>query len=217
MKKVIVLLVLASVMLLSGCSVSPKSQMIDLEFRHRLTEDQIQSDAKKHLPPSDIKYEELLNVFSVVPGKCELSFIPINKKVYGLELKVRVRLNKTIKPGRDYVVDHKYFDSRYNSLFSFFPFNAEGKTIDDYYDEPEQPLSAFVAAAPTPGDFRETYNHERALDFYYFLTSAPGTEFDLILSCNTIGRPNELKKRIENTKGIYITYRGPANRVDIDL
>ena len=53
------------------------------------------------------------------------------------------------------------------------------------------------------GKIGATENKDAILDFYHFLTSEPGTEFDLILDCG-IQQCKAIEDMIEFNKGLYI-------------
>lgn len=214
MKKVLFLgVVIITILSLTNCGNSSESKMIDLEIRPRLTKKQIKDDAryeaKQYKYNYEIKNEEYIDVFTVLPGPYEITW---NGNDNSATIKIKLRLNKTLKPGKLNECipseENEYFEMHMDAQYEFIPFNEEGKTIRELgFESNNKPFDPFRV-----GESFNGYNKDNLLDFYYFLTGKPGTELDLTMMCHNLYRKKEFKESIEHTKGMYIEYIGDNHR-----
>lgn len=215
MKKInLSLLAIIALLSLSSCGNSDGSKMIDLEIRPRLTDNQLQYDEEFfHGYAREIKSEEYMDLFTVLPGPYEISWKYIYANTALIRIKLRLHLNKTLKPGKlnQGFLDDKFFDQDVWGMYRFIPFNEEGKCKSDYKSSEQGrkycPLDRMEVGRRwilDEDEYSIVNDHDILLDFYHFLTSEPGTEYDLVLERELID-PN-INKLIEHTKGFYIEH-----------
>ena len=228
MKKVIIYLfsVIAAFLFINCSNGSSGTAMLNLDVRIMPDE-----TTKEHLENEVLFntsrwkwekkcYDDFSTLFTVLPGPYEFTWQELKNldgaaghEQCATKLKIRLRLNKTFKP---------VFNSRYGyteeallkalglgSIYSFEAFNAEGKTSGEdsknilLYLQPDLGYSTKDDASDLIQD-----NEDGIRDFYHFLTSKPGTEFDLIIDCG-VHPCKDIEDIIEYNKGInfMIEYR----------
>lgn len=170
---------------------------------------EIQIDEVQFVPEYDhLKIEDFTKVASiieVVPGKHTISWRLVNDmplvQNYNVELKLKLRLNKTIKIRPEVyekLGNSTYKDRGVNSPFGFYLLNANG--------EPEKITVQKLSIDYLPLEdwqSKGTYNKDQMMDFVNFLASKPGTEIDVV--CNIIGMksgPKDCVEIIKNARGI---------------
>jgi len=222
MKKILFsVFALVTALLVSSCgSGSSGTAMLDLDVRIMPNKD-AQQWLERSKPEAKQYFEEFSNLFTVLPGPYEFTWEELKNQdgASGYEqcatkLKIRLRLNKTLKPG----IDNGYADGRQMSeermmeavlgSYHFEMFNAEGKTQSEVYQEDDENSKLFLSPGlanvwGANGKIGSKKNTDGILDFYHFLTSEPGTEFDLILDCQ-IQQCKEIEEIIAYNKGLYI-------------
>ena len=207
-KEYIIYLVVIAVLFLiyKSChhSASSGSKMINLDVRV-ITEPCISDNPK-------IKQysEQFANLFSVLPGPYELIWEPSKyTDMSSVKLKIRLRRNNTsvklysdswspeVREKEILGIDH---------IYDFEMFNSEGKTYVDNLKENR----LFIRLLHLNIDTRH--------DFYNFLMSAPGTEFDLIIDCSDRYKiDRDIDDVIEYNKGLYIHIKSIEPDRDSDL
>ena len=165
-----------------------------------------------HDPKIQQYSEQFVNLFTVLPGPYELIWEPKedNPKSYSMKLKIRLRRNNTsVKLHSDSwspeVLEEEiqYIDHYYE----FETFNSEGETWTSNYEENR------LFLRPKLGLDKDVKH-----DFFYFLMSAPGTEFDLIIDCSDrFGKGGDIDDVIEYNKGLYIHINPPVLDRNSDL
>ena len=202
-------------------SGSSGTTMLDLDVRI-MPNKEAQQWLERCKPDEKQYFEDFSNLFTVLPGPYEFTWEELKNQdsAAGYEqcatkLKIRLRLNKTLKPG----IDNGYADGRLMSeermmeavlrSYHFEMFNAEGKTRSEVYKEDDNENSMLFLSPDLEnvwganGKISSKKNTDGILDFYHFLTSEPGTEFDLILDCQ-IQQCKGIEDIIAYNKGLYI-------------
>ena len=218
MKKILFsVLTLFAAVLLTGCgNGSSGTKMLDLDVRYAPTDEDKQDAEKSYYKDREL-FEGFTNLFTVLPGPYEFTWEELKnqdgatgREMCSTKLKIRLRLNKTLKPVDDGGYEpgeEKRMDNLARSFF-FYGFNAEGKTLLELADENDDNSSLlFVGSLDVingvDGKIGFKKNTDGMRDFYQFLTGKSGTEFDLIIDCGI-----QLCKDIENimayNKGMYI-------------
>ena len=209
-KEYIIYIVVIAVLLLiyKSChySASSGSKMINLDVRVTTEPCSI------HDPKIQQYSEQFVNLFTVLPGPYELIWEPKEDypKSCSVKLKIRLRRNNTsVKLYSDSwspdVLEKKiqYIDHYYE----FETFNSEGETWTGNYEKNRLFLRPKL-------DLDKDVKH----DFFYFLMSAPGTEFDLIIDCfDRFKIDGDIDDVIEYNKGLYIHIIPPVLDYDSDL
>jgi len=229
MKKILLfMLAITAMLLLSSCgSNSSGSAMLSLNVKDVRVSDRLQEEAEKiKQKPESERFnwekeklktiESFDNLFTVLPGPYEFKWSEVQdidngagNEVSETELKLRLRLNKTIKVDPEYAnkTDEKEISKELSQYFHFYMLDADGKTSIQYVEEGDA-LGAVVFLNPkilwqNNGKIASIENTDGMLDFYHFLTSKPGTEFDLVISCG-VQRSENMEKVLELNKGMKI-------------
>lgn len=218
MKKIFMsVLTIAAALFFTNCSNgSSGTAMLDLDVRICPNKD-AQSWYDRSKAEEKQMYDDFCNLFTVLPGPYEFTWEELKNQdgATGYEqcatkLKIRLRLNKTLKAG----IDNGYADGRQmneermieaiSRAYDFQMVNSEGKSS---MEDGEHITLFFKPDLNTKwgadGKIGATENKDAILDFYHFLTSEPGTEFDLILDCG-IQQCKAIEDMIEFNKGLYI-------------
>ena len=203
-------------LLFTNCSNgSSGSKMLDLEVRiiPLPDEDRFQNQSEEKL-----FFENYSNLFTVLSGPYEFIWDELKNQdgAVGYEqcstkLKVRLRRsNLVIKSNNssEYLDDEMRMERIIDS-YSFEMFNSEGKTTLDL-DPGSSDGSILLYLRPelknlwgSDGKIGFKKNEDGIRDFYNFLMSEPGTEYDLILDCG-IHPCKRLEDIIEYDKGLNI-------------
>ena len=231
MKKVIIyLFTVISAFLFINCSNgSSGTAMLNLDVRIIPSEDVKEKLEEKMNPDSWKKrhdnFEDFSNLFTVLPGPYEFVWEEL-KNVDGqagnemchAKLKIRLRLNKTLKSETyyGYKMTEKYMMDRVVEAYRFAMFNPDGKTEFNLLDENDEHYRLFfnpqlLYVTGVDGKIASKKNTDGILDFYHFVTSKPGTEFDLILDCGC-ALCKDIEEMIEYNKGMYIMLMSAAVR-----
>lgn len=216
-------------LLFSNCSNgSSGSKMLDLDVRI-IPSKGTQEWLDRSKPEEKQRFEDLTNLFTVLPGPYEFTWEELKNQdgsagaeQCSTKLKIKLRLNKTLKPlihiswhdGEPFT-DEEMIDV-IKRLYKFEMFNSEGKTYMELVDEHDDNRMLLLRAEleniwGVDGKIGYKENKDGLLDFYHFLTSKPGTEFDLIIDCS-IQQCKEIENMMEYTKGLYIELTDEALR-----
>lgn len=218
-KKLFNVFVFATVLLLSSCSNgSSGTAMLDLDIRIKPSE-RVQELLDHGSPKDKQLFEDFSNLFTVLPGPYEFTWEElknqdgsIGREQCATKLKIRLRLNKTLKPGMKWtakkMMSEEDMIKAISNSYSFDMFNSEGKTFSELYDENSNDDHVMLMTLDPDletlsGEYGHKKNTDGLLDFYHFLTSKPGTEFDLILDCG-IQLCKDIEDMIAYNKGMYI-------------
>ena len=233
-KSVCYVFAIAVAFLFASCgNGSSGTAMLDLDVRIVPAKNTV--DVKEWLDGSNPEekqiFEDFSNLFTVLPGPYEFTWEELKNQdgrvgyeQCATKLKIRLRLNKTLKPGnilnryghakgREYIEEEML--KSVLSAYVFEMFNSEGKISMEVGKENDhehyllflRPDLSNVWGADGRISFKE--NTDGIRDFYQFLTSAPGTEFDLILDCG-IQLCKDIEDIIDYNKGLYIM---PTSRI----
>ena len=220
-------LTIAAALFFTNCgNGSSGTAMLDLDVR-------VMPDSyimERSNPEEKQKIEDFSNLFTVLPGPYEFTWEELKnqdgetgREQCSTKLKIKLRLNKTLKPfikshfsfeeGEPYT-DEEMIDI-IKRLYKFEMFNSEGKTYMELADENDDHRGLLLEAWldtiwGIDGKLGHKENKDGILDFYHFLTSKPGTEFDLIIDCTT-QLCKDIENKMEYTKGLYIII-GDASR-----
>ena len=214
--------VFVTVLLVSSCSNgSSGTTMLDIDVRI-VPHPGVKERLEKASPEKKQIFEDFSNLFTVLPGPYEFTWEELKNEDGSIgyeqcatKLKIRLRLNKTLKRiiqphggGVYYTFKDDKLLEKILSFYEFAMFNSEGKTDRELSDENDDHTELFLRpelkniwGADGKIGFKE--NKDGILDFYHFLTSKPGTEFDLILDCG-IHLCKEIEDMIAYNKGLYI-------------
>jgi hypothetical protein len=232
MKKIIFsVFAFVTALLVSSCgNGSSGSTMLDLDVRIMPNKD-AQQWLDRTEPKNKQNFEDVSNLFTVLPGPYEFTWEELKNQdgsagyeQCATKLKIKLRLNRTLKPlihsgwhDGELYTDEEMIDV-IKRLYQFEMFNSEGKTYSELYDaheDDEHRMLLFDAELGTiwgiDGKIGYKENKDGLLDFYHFLTSKPGTEFDLIIDCH-IQLCKEIENMMEYTKGLYIELTDEALR-----
>jgi hypothetical protein len=207
--------VVAALLFTNCSSGSSGSKMLDLDVRIIPLPDE---DRFLNHPKEKQFYENYSNLFIVLPGPYEFTWEELKNQdgAVGYEqcstkLKVRLRRsNLVIKSNNssEYLDDEMRIERIIDS-YSFKMFNSEGKTTLDL-DPGSSDGSILLYLKPelvnlwgSDGKIGFKKNEDGIRDFYHFLMSEPGTEYDLILDCG-IHSCKKIEDIIEFNKGLNI-------------
>ena len=207
--------VVAALLFTNCSSGSSGSKMLDLDVRIIPLPDE---DRFLNHPEEKQFYENYSNLFIVLPGPYEFTWEELKNQdgAVGYEqcstkLKVRLRRsNLVIKSNNssEYLDDEMRIERIIDS-YSFKMFNSEGKTTLDL-DPGSSDGSILLYLKPelvnlwgSDGKIGFKKNEDGIRDFYHFLMSEPGTEYDLILDCG-IHSCKKIEDIIEFNKGLNI-------------
>lgn len=221
MKKVINLLkVMISVLVLASCSNgSSGTQMLNLGDVRIVCDDEGDNSNKDFVACKEL----LMDLFTVLPGPYEFTWTELKQDGFvGYEqcrtqLKIKLKLNKSLNSACEYYsgkplseqVIMKALEKPSLQWFSFEMLNAEGKTMhDDNSMLFLKPDLFTLWGADGKISFKD--NTDGVLDFYHFLISDPGTEYELVLDCG-IYLCKEIENVIEFNKGMKVVIKsGPV-------
>ena len=218
-KKYLIALAVVAVLffLFKGCgNGSSGSKMLDLEVRVVPLPDE---DRFQNHPEEKHFFENYSNLFTVLPGPYEFTWEELKNQDSALgfeqcstKLKVRLRrsnLKITPNSNSEYLKDDESRMKRILDSYNFKMFNSEGKTTLDL-DTGSSDCSIFLYLKPelvnlwgSDGKIGFKKNEDGIRDFYHFLTSEPGTEYDLILD-RGIHSCRKLEDILEFNKGLNI-------------
>ncbi len=198
-KYLIALAVVVVFLLFKGCgNGSSGSKMLDLEVRIIPDTDE---NRFSNRPEEKLFFEKFANLFTVLPGPYEFTWEELKKRdtAVGYEqcsTKLKIRLRRTnlvIKPNpnSEFLTDDESRMKTIIDSYDFALFDSEGNTwltkVSDFDDENIllriHPVLDTVWGADGKGSPQK--NEDGMRDFYHFLMSEPGTEFDLVLDCLT--------------------------------
>ena len=207
-----------AVLLLSSCgNGSSGTTMLDLDVRIMPDKE----DTRMNDPDHRQEVETLCNLFTVLPGPYEFIWEELKNQdgrtgyeQCATKLKIKLRLNKTLKPGLDYhyadkrMMNEEAMIKAISDSYAFHMFNSEGKTFRELSDENSDQLGLIIDPElnnlwGADGKIGYKKNTDGLLDFYHFLTSKPGTEYTLTLDCQ-IHLCKEIEDIIAYNKGLYI-------------
>lgn len=153
-------------------------------------------------------YSKVSSIFEIVPGKYTISWRLVDdvpqQQNYNVELKLKLRLKKTVKiHPKVYETlgnfnEEKIGCDKVDSPFGFYLVNANGI--------PEKIIVSKLSIDNNPlEDWRKhsMYNKDQMMDFINFLASKPGSEIDIV--CNNIGTKNaggDCTEIIKDARGI---------------
>lgn len=218
-KYLIALAVVVVFLLFKGCgNGSSGSKMLDLEVR--IIPDTDENRFSSNRPEEKLFFENFANLFTVLPGPYEFTWEELKKRdtAVGYEqcsTKLKIRLRRTnlvIKPNpnSEFLRDDERRMETIIDSYRFDSFDSEGNTLgkfigsgsgDEYIHLWLRPVLHTVWGADGKGGYQK--NEDGMRDFYHFLMSEPGTEFDLVLDCE-IQPCRYIDDIIEFNKGLNI-------------
>ena len=211
---------IAFALLFVNCgSGSSGTAMLDLDVRIIPYERTTESLEREGTPEKRQYVDDFLNLFTVLPGPYEFTWEELKNQDSGVgnescstKLKMKLRLNKTLKL---HGIDEEKAMEEIRRAYQYLEmFNSEGKTFLNLMDENDSE-HAMLLLRPSlydiwgvDGKLGRKDNTGGLRDFYHFMTSKPGTEFDLVVDCG-IQHCKEIKDQLEYTKGLYIKVNVP--------
>ena len=198
MKKILFFAILACVFVSCSSDGSREIQIDEVEFVRGVNVFNVPIE----------KYSKVSSIFEVVPGKYSISWKLVNDvpqlKNFSIELKLKLRLKKTVKVLPTVFENLTNASSKDNNgvymPFGFYLLDANGER-----DENSSAVQRFEMDR-FPNDVIQTkgyYDIDKMMDFFKFLASKPGTEIDIV--CYAIGSTfgaQDCVKTIKNAKGI---------------